>query len=45
MNDMNTDLNKIDYDAMPDEYGHFGPYGGIFASETLMQALDELRDA
>mgnify|MGYP001826939618 CR=1 FL=1 len=42
---MNTDLKNIDYDAMPDEYGHFGPYGGIFASETLMQALDELRDA
>jgi tryptophan synthase beta chain len=45
MNDMNTDLKNIDYAAMPDEYGHFGPYGGIFASETLMQALDELRDA
>ncbi len=29
---------------MPDERGHFGVYGGIFASETLMQALDELRD-
>ena len=34
-----------DYSAMPDEHGHFGVYGGIFASETLMQALDELRDA
>jgi tryptophan synthase beta chain len=34
-----------DYSAMPDENGHFGVYGGIFASETLMQALDELRDA
>lgn len=34
-----------DYSAMPDEKGHFGVYGGIFASETLMQALDELRDA
>jgi len=30
---------------MPDERGHFGIYGGIFASETLMQALDELHDA
>ncbi|OOY38249.1 tryptophan synthase subunit beta [Solemya velum gill symbiont] len=28
---------------MPDERGHFGPYGGIFVSETLMGALDELR--
>jgi tryptophan synthase beta chain len=30
---------------LPDERGHFGPYGGIFASETLMAALDELREA
>jgi len=30
---------------LPDEHGHFGPYGGIFASETLMEALDELREA
>ena len=35
----------VDYDAMPDERGHFGIYGGRFVSETLMQALDELRDA
>jgi tryptophan synthase beta chain len=27
---------------MPDARGHFGPYGGIFVSETLMHALDEL---
>ncbi|MBL4606653.1 MAG: pyridoxal-phosphate dependent enzyme, partial [Pseudomonadales bacterium] len=27
---------------MPDERGHFGPYGGRFVSETLMSALDEL---
>lgn len=30
---------------LPDAGGHFGPYGGIFASETLMGALTELRDA
>ena len=36
---------RHDYAAMPDEHGHFGVYGGIFASETLMQALDELREA
>ena len=35
----------VDYASMPDEHGHFGIYGGVFASETLMQALDELRDA
>jgi len=31
--------------SLPDEHGHFGPYGGIFVAETLMQALDELRQA
>jgi len=36
---------EVDYSAMPDDRGHFGMYGGVFASETLMQALDELRDA
>ena len=39
-----TKGEAVDYSAMPDEYGHFGPYGGKFASETLMQALDELRE-
>ena len=32
-------------DAMPDAQGHFGPYGGKFVAETLMQALDELTQA
>ena len=27
---------------LPDDRGHFGPYGGLFVSETLMAALDEL---
>src|SRR6195952_2489634 len=30
---------------LPDNRGHFGPYGGTFVSETLIHALDELRDA
>lgn len=30
---------------LPDARGHFGPYGGLFVSETLMAALDELREA
>jgi tryptophan synthase beta chain len=30
---------------LPDQRGHFGPYGGVFVAETLMHALDELRDA
>ena len=29
----------------PDARGHFGIYGGSFASETLTHALDELREA
>lgn len=28
---------------MPDERGHFGPYGGTFVAETLIEALEELR--
>ncbi len=38
---------KIDYKALlnlPDSSGHFGPYGGCFASETLMGALQELSE-
>ena len=30
---------------LPDQRGHFGPYGGVFVAETLMHALDELRAA
>ena len=30
---------------LPDARGHFGPYGGVFVSETLVQALDELKSA
>ncbi len=37
--------DNIDYSSMPDERGHFGVYGGIFAPETLMQALDALKEA
>ena len=29
----------------PDAQGHFGPYGGAFVAETLVHALDELRQA
>jgi tryptophan synthase beta chain len=28
---------------LPDENGHFGPYGGVFVAETLIHALDELK--
>ncbi len=30
---------------LPDARGHFGPYGGIFVAETLIQPLEELREA
>ena len=30
---------------LPDASGHFGPYGGTFVAETLVQALDELKAA
>ena len=36
----NTEIGLTD---LPDEHGHFGPYGGIFVAETLMEPLDELR--
>jgi len=45
MTQLDEKAQPVDFSAMPDEHGHFGIYGGIFASETLMQALDELRDA
>ena len=28
---------------LPDASGHFGPYGGTFVAETLIQALDQLK--
>lgn len=37
---MTTDVYNF-----PDASGHFGPYGGLFVSETLIGALAELRDA
>ena len=30
---------------MPDAAGHFGIFGGCFAAETLMEAIEDLRDA
>ena len=29
---------------LPDAAGHFGPYGGVFVAETLIRALDQLRE-
>ncbi|NIO41302.1 MAG: tryptophan synthase subunit beta [Burkholderiales bacterium] len=30
---------------LPDERGHFGAYGGVFVAETLVHALEELRES
>ena len=37
-------INDLPYN-LPDAKGHFGPYGGVFVSETLVHALDELKAA
>jgi tryptophan synthase beta chain len=35
-------MNK---NVLPDELGHFGPYGGMFVADTLMDALQQLKNA
>lgn len=35
----------INYSNFPDDKGHFDQFGGIFASETLMHCLQELKTA
>jgi len=37
-----TDLEPY---TLPDSNGHFGRFGGSFVAETLVHALDELKDA
>ena len=34
--------NVFKRDELPDNTGHFGPYGGMYVPETLMAALEEL---
>ena len=38
-------MNIEDQEELPDQRGHFGKFGGQFVSETLMHALEELREA
>ena len=38
-------LPPTDYAQFPDARGHFGPYGGRFVAETLMEPLRELEQA
>ncbi|MGC0154565.1 tryptophan synthase subunit beta [Chromobacterium vaccinii] len=33
-------MDRYDF---PDAQGHFGPYGGVYVAETLMVALDQLK--
>ncbi len=35
----------MNYQDFPDARGHFGPYGGRFVAETLMEPLRQLEDA
>jgi tryptophan synthase beta chain len=37
--------HSTNQEALPDERGHFGAYGGRFVAETLMLPLDELNAA
>lgn len=37
-----ANMKKI---TLPDEHGHFGPYGGMFVADTLMHALKKLQQA
>lgn len=43
MPEYNKAMSGADLQKLPDVHGHFGPYGGIFAAETLMGPLEELR--
>lgn len=37
--------NAASKKSIPDEKGHFGPFGGVFVPEVLMPAVNALRDA
>ena len=38
---MHEDLQNYNF---PDDTGHFGPYGGVFVPETLIHALEDLKE-
>lgn len=40
-----TGITVLKHYILPDERGHFGQYGGSFVAETLVHALDELKQA
>jgi tryptophan synthase beta chain len=37
-------MSLVVEESVPDQLGHFGPYGGRFVPETLMHPLQELED-
>jgi len=45
VSDIKNKAECKDYYAMPDDRGHFGVYGGKFVAETLMEPIEELRQA
>ncbi|MEM9531879.1 MAG: tryptophan synthase subunit beta [Pseudomonadota bacterium] len=42
---MTTPVSEKQGYSLPDEQGHFGPFGGSFVAETLVSALDDLTAA
>lgn len=40
-----TNLESTEHYNLPDQRGHFGPYGGVFVAETLMLPISELTEA
>ncbi len=45
LNEVRAVPEQVNYSNFPDEFGHFGRYGGQFVAETLMAALEELAGA
>ncbi len=41
---MITSNAEAEISAVPDAHGRFGPYGGVFVPETLMPAVQQLRE-
>ncbi|PCI20511.1 MAG: tryptophan synthase subunit beta [Piscirickettsiaceae bacterium] len=44
MSDSDKQTAVKDYN-LPDDAGHFGPYGGVFVAESLMESIEELNNA
>jgi len=43
VSDQSEVAKAVPLSQLPDAHGHFGPYGGMFVAETLMEPLEELR--